>query len=460
MSPAKKISCTLAIAAGLGLLLLSRLAAQEVLPLPGSLPAVKQPADNPSTPEKIALGKELFFDGRLSRTGRVACATCHDPDKGFSNGERFAIGVEGRKGTRSVPSLINVAYNRHHFWDGRATTLEEQALGPIQDRGEMDMPLDALVTKLNGIAGYRQQFQTVFRGEATAQRIGQAIAAYERTLISADTPFDRSRKGDQRALGAATVRGMELFFGQARCFVCHKGPNFTDDDFHNIGVLDDGPPDAGRRIVTGKPADQGKFKTPTLREVGRTGPYMHNGRFQTLREVVEHYNFGGVTDRFNDHRDEQLRVLYLNEDQINDLVHFLADGLTTPRPMARARTPQERPEDMNHRGTENTEKTKVAAQPRQEDNDPQVSRPADFLLQVSLFSLCLCGSFLPDPQAKRTRFREETGSFPLPERAWLIRGPSSRGRRCRRAGRGSRSPGRRWCWRRCRPRHSPRGSAG
>jgi cytochrome c peroxidase len=300
-------------------------------PLPGRLPAVSHPADNRPTPDKIALGKQLFNDPRLSRTDRVSCASCHDPAKGFSNGERVATGVDGTRSTRRVPRLFNVAYNRLLFWDGRAATLEEQALVPIQDRREMDMRLDALVKKLNGIPGYRRQFQAVFGGDATAPRIAQALAAYERTIISNDTPFDRYLKGEKEALSAAAVRGMQLFYGQARCFVCHKGPNFTDDDFHNVGVSDDRP-DAGRRTVTGKAADQGKFKTPTLREVGITGPYMHNGRFKTLVEVVNHYNFGGVTDQANDHRDGQLQVLYLVEDQVNDLVRFLTEGLTSPRP--------------------------------------------------------------------------------------------------------------------------------
>jgi cytochrome c peroxidase len=315
----------------LGLLALTRLLADEALPLPAPLPEVKHPADNLPTPDKIALGKQLFADPRLSRTDKVSCASCHDPAKRFTNGERFAAGVDGKKGTRRVPSLINVAYNRTQFWDGRAASLEEQALAPIQSAAEMDMRLDALVKKLNGIPEYRQQFQKVFGGEATAPRIAQAIAAYERTLLSRDTPFDRYLKGDRKALSPAALRGMKLFYGDARCFVCHKGPNFTDDDFHNIGVPSDGQPDPGRRAVTGKVADQGKFKTPSLREVGRRAPYMHNGHFKSLEEVVQHYNFGGVTDEANDHRDEQLRVLYLVESQVADLVAFLAEGLTTPR---------------------------------------------------------------------------------------------------------------------------------
>lgn len=313
------------------LLALGVIAADDPLPLPKPLPAVTHPADNPATPAKIALGKELFFDPRLSRTEKVSCATCHDPAKGFSNGERFAAGVDGKEGTRKPPSLINVGYNRAHFWDGRAATLEEQALVPIQSPAEMDMRLDALVQRLNGIPGYRQQFQAVFGGTATAERIGQAIAAYERTLVSRETPFDRYVQGDTKALSAGAMRGMRLFYGEARCVVCHKGPNLTDDDFHNIGIFEEGQPDPGRRAITNKPADQGKFKTPALREIGRRAPFMHNGKFKTLYEVVQHYNFAGVTDQANDYRDEQLRVLYLVESQVDDLVTFLNEGLTSPR---------------------------------------------------------------------------------------------------------------------------------
>lgn len=302
----------------------------EEFPLPGPLPAVKHPQTNPATPAKLALGRELFFDTRLSRNGQIACATCHDPDKGFSNGERFAVGIDEKRGQRNVPGLINVGHAGSLFWDGRSATLEEQAIGPIDNPDEMDMRPAALATKLNGITRYRKQFQDVFDGEATPERIGMALAAYERTLVSDDTPFDRFLRGDRKAMSEQAQRGMKLFFGQARCAVCHKGPNFSDDRFHNIGTAD-GLDDLGRRAVTRKEKDQGAFRTPQLREVGRTAPYMHNGRFRTLVEVVNHYNFGGVTDEQNDYRDPELEVLYLGEDQVDDIVAFLVEGLTTQK---------------------------------------------------------------------------------------------------------------------------------
>ena len=305
-------------------------AGEQPTSLPKPLPTIPQPEKNPATVAKIALGKKLFFDPQLSSNGKISCATCHDPARGFSNGKRFAQGVGEKKGSRHVPSLFNVAYGRKFFWDGRSASLEDQALEPIQNPSEMNMSLRTLVSLLNNNAEYRKAFQNVFGGKATSTRLAQAIAAYERTILSNDTPFDRFLKGNKQALSPAALRGMKLFFGDARCVLCHKGPNFSDDNFHNIGTPDPGN-DPGRRRVTGKPSDQGKFKTPTLREVARTAPYMHNGHFKTLTEVVQHYNFGGVTDWANDFRDEQLQVLYLGEDQVEDLVTFLKEGLSSQR---------------------------------------------------------------------------------------------------------------------------------
>lgn len=305
------------------------LAADKPKPIPTQLPPVKHPADNLSTAAKIALGKRLFFDTRLSRTNEVACATCHDPAKGWSNGQRFATGVDGRLGTRNSPTLINVAYNAAYFWDGRAGSLEEQALMPIQNPNEMDLPLPALVKKVNGDEQYRHQFHDVFGTDADSEAIAKAIAAFERTIVARAAPIDRFMAGDKTALSLAARRGMKLFFGDARCQVCHSGPNFTDNRFHNVGVgVGAETPDRGREQFTGEAKDRSAFKTPTLREVVRTAPYMHDGSFARLKDVVWHYNFGGVTDAENDYRDQELQVLYLSDEQVSDLVTFLKEGLS------------------------------------------------------------------------------------------------------------------------------------
>jgi cytochrome c peroxidase len=305
--------------------------AAEDAALPKPPGKVAHPPHNAPTPAKLALGKSLFFDARLSRTGKVSCATCHDPEKGFSNGERVAAGVDGKAGKRNVPGLINVGHSGSLFWDGRAATLEAQALAVLDNPAEMDSRPTGLAAKLNGIEAYRKQFTDSFAGPATPERIAMALAAYERSLVSDDTPFDRYLRGDRKALPEAALRGMRLFFGRARCSICHKGPNLSDDRFHNIGTAD-GTDDVGRRAVTKKEKDHGAFRTPQLREVGLTAPYMHDGRFKTLAEVVRHYNFGGVTDAENEHRDPELSVLYLSGEEADDLVAFLAEGLTTPKP--------------------------------------------------------------------------------------------------------------------------------
>lgn len=301
----------------------------------GQLKPVEQPRNNPATDEKVELGRRLFFDVRLSGNERISCATCHDPAKGFSSGERFAEGVNGKPTARHVPSLINVGYATSLFWDGRAATLEEQAIQPIRNPAEMNMPLDQLTKKLNEDKKYREQFNRVFAGAATAERVAQALAAYERTLVSNDTPFDRYLAGDERALSDRAVRGMRLFIGRARCSTCHQGPALTDNRFHNVGTA--APDDFGRRAVTGRVEDHGAFRTPQLREVGRTAPYMHDGQFASLEQVVQHYNFGGVAEHENEHRDEILEVLYLGEDEVQDLVAFLEEGLTSLRTDTAAR---------------------------------------------------------------------------------------------------------------------------
>ncbi len=289
------------------------------------MPTVLHPKDNPSSPEKIALGKQLYFDGRLSADNKVSCASCHDPAKGFSNGEQFATGVEGKKGGRNSPTVLNTAFQNFQFWDGRAKSLEDQALGPVQNPIEMNMTLDAVVARLNGIKGYKDQFQKIFGTDVTSDGMAKAIAAYERTIVSGEAPYDRFKAGDKTAMSESAQRGMTLFFNKARCSACHVGPHFTDHSFHNIGLPGD---DEGRAAVTKSVGDKGAFKTPTLREIGKSGPYMHDGSLKTLEEVVAHYVKGGNP---NPQLDEELYALKLSPEEISDLVTFLKEGLSSTK---------------------------------------------------------------------------------------------------------------------------------
>ena len=290
---------------------------------PAGLPPVPHPKDNPPTAEKISLGKQLFFDGRLSADNKVSCASCHDPAKGYSNGDQFATGVEGQKGGRNSPTIINSAYAKLQFWDGRAQSLEDQAMGPVQNPLEMKMTAEAVVAKLNAIEGYKKQFQQVFGSDVTSDGLAKAIAAYERTVLSGDAPYDKFKAGDKAALSEAAARGMKLFFGKANCSACHAGASFTDNSFHNIGVPGT---DEGRTAINKSAGDKGAFKTPTLREIARTAPYMHDGSLKTLEEVVAHYNKGGTP---HPQLDEELFPLKLTDAQVADLVAFLKEGLAS-----------------------------------------------------------------------------------------------------------------------------------
>jgi len=296
---------------------------------PLGLPEVTHPQDNAPTPEKIALGKQLFFDTRLSSDGRVSCATCHDPRRGFGGAEPFSEGVDEQRVGRHTPILVNVALQKTQMWDGRAKTLEKQVLWPLQAPGEMNMPLKQAVSVLNGIDGYRTQFRRVFNTDATGDGLIKAIAAYERTLLSGDAPYDRYQTGDDRhGMSESAVRGMKLYFFKANCKECHRPPNFTNDQFHNIGLRTkvQGPDkDAGRVLISGKEADTVAFKTPTLRDIKLSAPYMHDGSMTTLEEVVEHYNKGG-----NPHPQLDIDMVPLNltdAEQV-DLIAFLKEGLS------------------------------------------------------------------------------------------------------------------------------------
>lgn len=300
---------------------------KDEFPVPAGLPPLTIPKDNPMTKAKVELGKQLYFDKRLSVDNTVSCASCHDPKKGWSNDDATAEGTKSQRGGRSSPTVINSAYSTFQFWDGRAGSLEEQATGPIMNPIEMSMPsADIVEKKINDIPGYRKQFQEVFGGPATLKNIGLAIAAFERTVLSGDAPYDRFIAGDKKALSPAAQRGLELFKGKAHCSACHSGHSFTDNAFHNLGVnIHKG--DKGREAISKMEGDRGAFKTPTLREIARTAPYMHDGEHKTLEEVIEYYNKGGTP---NPQLDEEIFPLELTNEEIKDLVIFLKEGLSSP----------------------------------------------------------------------------------------------------------------------------------
>jgi cytochrome c peroxidase len=288
------------------------------------------PSDNPLTPEKIELGRMLYFDKRLSADGTVSCATCHDPQKGWTDNLPVSNGIRGQKGTRNAPSVINSTYSPLQFWDGRAKTLEEQALGPIANPVEMGATHEAMVTSLKGIKGYQPLFEKAFGGPATKERVGMALAAFERTVLSGNSRYDRFQAGDKKALNESETRGLALFFGKARCVLCHSAPTFSDGRFHNLGVGMDKPkPDLGRFVVTKQDADRGAFKTSMLRDLTHTAPYMHDGSEKDLATVVEFYDRGGQA---NPQLDRLMVPLHLTIVEKADLVAFLKalDGDPTP----------------------------------------------------------------------------------------------------------------------------------
>jgi len=323
------------------------------------------PADNPQTPGKVALGQRLFFDARLSADGTIACSTCHDPARAFTDGKPVSTGIGGRAGQRNAPTILNALYNATQFWDGRAATLEQQAALPIVNAVEMGQPsLDAAVARIAAIPEYQQAFRTAFGAAPDGPNLVRAIAAYERSQVSFDSPFDHYITGEHDAIDAAAQRGWELFNTRGRCNKCHAlsedkrdTTNFTDNDFHNIGVLivrHDvvklakqardllGSGDAaaidraaiqtdmsalGRFLVTKKEPHIAAFKTPNLRNLLLTAPYFHDGSHATLWDVIDHYNKGAGLN--NPYLDEDIVPLALSERDIDDLVAFLA-SLTSP----------------------------------------------------------------------------------------------------------------------------------
>lgn len=344
------------------------------MPAPLGLPPIPIPGDNPMSDAKVALGEQLFNDARLSTTGEVSCATCHDASKAFTDSPlRVSEGIEGKTGTRNAPTVINAAYMKRQFWDGREPDLEGQSKGPLINPVEMGQPdHDAVLTIIRADQGYQDQFRDVFGVEPadiTIDHYAKAVAAFERTVVSGNSPFDRWLfGGEEDAISESAKRGFTVYTGQGRCVDCHTisqtYATFTDGKFHNLNVnfgkiagavselttafeeerasgnlnldekvlTDVDISELGRFAVTGVLADVGAFKTPTLRNVNETAPYMHDGSQKTLKEVVDFYNLGGRTsenDPVNPFQSGGIRPLNLSEQQKVDLVNFL-QTLTSP----------------------------------------------------------------------------------------------------------------------------------
>ena len=318
------------------------------------------PADNPQTPEKISLGRKLFFDRRLSADGTVSCSTCHDPAFAYTDTKSTSIGIKGRVGQRNAATVLNALYNKTQFWDGRVNTLEEQSALPIVNSVEMGhASLETAVAQIASVQEYQQAFQRVFGRPPNAPDLLRAIASYERTQLSFDSPFDHFIAGDKNAIDDSPKRGWELFNTQARCNKCHALTDtqrdvtvFTDNDFHNIGIgiirhnvvalarqaeqlIESGDTSAidraaiqtdmsalGRFLITKQEKDIASFKTPDIRNVLMTGPYFHDGSQETLWDVVDHYNKGDGLQ--NPYLDEDIQPLALTESEIDDLVAFMA----------------------------------------------------------------------------------------------------------------------------------------
>lgn len=338
----------------LGVLALDRARAEApkgILPkgLPADLWELLVPPENPVTPEKVALGRQLFFDKRLSKDGTVSCATCHDPAQGFSDGKKVSEGVGGKKGARNAPTILNAIFNEFQFWDGRAATLEEQSKGPMTNPVEMAADNhDAVVKVVAAVPEYGADFQKVFGRAPSIDDIVAAIATFERTAVSGDSAFDRFIAGDTAAIPEPAKRGWELWNGKARCNTCHPfgagTPNFSDNKFHNIGVaaknrdfaglarraaavkdpqelaFDPEFTELGRFVVTKQPKDIGAFKTSGLRDIALSAPYMHDGSEATLKDVIEFYDKGGEP---NPYLDGGIVPLKLTPEEKADLVAFM-----------------------------------------------------------------------------------------------------------------------------------------
>ena len=328
--------------------------------------------ENPLTRARVELGRQLYFDTRLSVDGTVSCASCHHPDNGFARNTRFGVGVEGQEGGRNSPVSYNRILSGAQFWDGRAASLEEQAVGPIANPIEMGNTHDAAVATLKKIPGYVMQFDAVFGSNAvTIENVGRAIAAFERVLVTGPSAYDFSesfkrftlldddeiseleedapavfaeyshlaKMVQQHPMTESAVRGQELFFSKrVGCSACHVGANLADEKYHNLGIgMDAADPDLGRFVVSKVEKDRGAFKTPTIRNVVYTGPYMHDGSLKTLEQVVEHYNLGGTKNQW---LSDKIKPLKLKDQEKKDLVSFMKACTGSFPRVERARLPR------------------------------------------------------------------------------------------------------------------------
>jgi len=336
---------------------------------------IKGLEENPLTRAKIELGRQLFFDTRLSSSNTISCASCHDPDFGYAKHTRFGIGVDDQRGDRNSPVAYNRIFSEAQFWDGRSGSLKDQAMGPIENPIEMGNTHDVAANTIGDVEGYRIQFEAIFDGGCTIDNIGKAIATFERVLVTGPAPWDHYQElknfeelfaadleflyelkeedpqfyedymrlkvaSESNPITESAIRGGELFFSdKAGCTACHVGANFTDEKYHNLGVgMEAEEPDLGRFTVTGNEADKGAFKTPTVRNVVMTAPYMHDGSQETLEEVVEWYAKGGHP---NEYLSEDIKKLDLTEQDKADLVEFMKVGLTSSLPrVERERLPK------------------------------------------------------------------------------------------------------------------------
>jgi cytochrome c peroxidase len=307
------------------------------------------PANNPITPEKAELGKKLFFDTRLSKTGKMSCETCHLPEMGWTDGKALSTRFDGTTNTRHTPTLYNVGYYKQWYWDGRAATLEGQVTAAW--RSQMGGDPDAMAMTLNGIEGYRNEFQKVFNGPATGENIAQALAAFVRTLKSENAPWDKYEGGDKSAVSADAIAGFTVFSdsNKANCTLCHLPPLYTDTLFHNVGVGYDKPmPDLGRGRILADAAEkakttdpeaqklQGAFKTPTLRSVTEGPPYFHDGRAQSLEDAVDFMLKGGIP---NPNLDEKLMPKMITAEERTQLLAFLRSLTPEQTPFQRPQIP-------------------------------------------------------------------------------------------------------------------------